>query len=556
MDKLIDTAADGHRALDTSQQSPVVLDIAQPVSGFVSKESPVLVKGKASVNATVEVAGKEVIVDKLGMFSSLVDLALGKNSIAVTARRGSMSKTAECAVEYHPQLTMNVANIIDNMEISSGDITIDVEVNDGARFSVNGRENQTKVSLSPGKNVIAVRAWDQWNTVMEKSFAVNYTRTTGFTLTVATPKDQSTVRQPMIPVSGSTTPGAKVTVNGTPVTVTASGFFTYSIPIPDEVQDYAVRVVARLGDDEASEERSVSYSPPRAPLSLLVMTPVNGQVIRQNQIHVTGKTVPRARINVNNRLVTVSAQGTFTCDVMLTERDIGDYTIDIAAADDSFDITKLVNVKIDPASPQINTSFPRLSIPMLEGVKVTKIQRLPVSVTDKTPDDQISLVIQNNGAREEMSFVPGDQQYFNLEDGKNTYVITAYDLAKNPSNVIHGSIYYLPGRFTVDLIEPSSDNVRIDDLPPMPRLSSTDKWKGPKMAVEIEVDDGIRNVPETIRDVRLKDDRGNSFQMLDRGNYRYSIDIPVNRGQTRYTVVVTDIAENMGGNKTFNVNIR
>jgi hypothetical protein len=30
----------------------------------------------------------------------------------------------------------------------------------------------------------------------------------------------------------------------------------------------------------------------------------------------------------------------------------------------------------------------------------------------------------------------------------------------------------------------------------------------------------------------------------------------VNRGQTRYTVVVTDIAENMGGNKTFNVNIR
>jgi len=548
MDKLLDTA--GHSAVDTSQQSPIVLDIIQPAAGAVSKDPQVLVKGKTSLNATVEVAGKDVVVDKLGNFSSLVDLVLGKNSISVVARRGSNSKTAGCDVEYHPQLVMNVTSLIDNMEVTSADLVVDVEVNDGAKYSVNGRENQSKVSLSAGKNIITVRAWDQWNTVMEKSYTVNYTKTTGFSLNVASPKDQSSVSQPMIPVSGSTTPGAKVTVNGTPVTVTASGFFTYTMPIPDEAQEYTIRVVARMGDDEASEERSVSYSPPRAPLTLLVISPVDGQIVRTNMLHVTGKTSPRAKVNVNNRPATVSSLGTFTSDIVLTERDIGDYTLDIAAADDSSDITKLFNLKIDNSSPQLNTSIPVLQVPMLNQAPATRIQKMLANVYDKTPDDQINLVIQNNGAREEMNFSPGDQQYFNLEEGKNSFVIIAYDKAKNPSNTVQGTIYYLPGPLSIDLIEPSDNTISINDLPPMPK-----GYGGTKMNVQVEVNDGIRNVPETIRYVRIADNSGRTLQLLDQHNYKYAIDVPLSRGSNSYTVTVQDIADNIG-TKKFDVNIR
>jgi hypothetical protein len=548
IDKLLDTA--GHSAVDTSQQAPLVLDISQPVSGAVVKETPVLIKGKASINATVEVAGKEVVVDKQGMFSALVDLNLGKNSITITAKRGGSSKTAEGVVEYHPPLVMNVTNIIDNMEITSSDLVVDVEVNDGAKFSVNGRENATKVSLTPGKNTITVRAWDQWNTVMEKTFIVNYTKTGVFVLNVVSPKDQSALREPMIPVSGSTTPGAKVTVNGTPVTVTASGFFTYTMPIPDEAQEYTVRIVSRLGDDEATDERSVSYSPPRAPLTLQVITPVDGQVIRTNVIHVSGKTGPRAKVNINNRPAAVTAQGTFTYDIQLTERDIGDYTLDVTAADDSSDLVKMVNLKIDGSSQQINTSFPTLTVPMLNQVPATRVQKMLVNVYDKTPEDQITLVILNNSVREELTFDPGDQQYFNLEEGKNTFSITAYDRAKNPSNTVQGTIYYLPGPLSIDLVEPSDNVTTIDDLPPMPK-----GYGGSKMNVQVEINDGIRNVPETIRYVRITDNSGRTVQMLDKQNYKYVVDVPLSRGYTSFLVTVQDIANNIG-TKKFDVNIR
>jgi hypothetical protein len=548
MDKLLDTA--GRSAADTAQQAPLVIDISQPVSGAVVKETPVLVKGKASVNATVEVAGKEVVVDKQGMFSALVDVGLGKNSIMATAKRGASSKTAECEVVFHPQLTMNVSNIIDNMEITSGDLVIDVEVSEGAKYSINGKEGQTKVTLTPGKNTVTIRAWDQWNTVMEKSFVVNYVKTGTFSLNLVSPRDQSSVREPMIPVSGSTASGAKVTVNGTPVTVTASGFFTYSMPIPDEAQEYTVRVVARLGDDEASDERAVSYSPPRAPLTLLVMTPVDGQIIRTNMLHVTGKTGPRAKVNVNSRPAAVTAQGTFTFDIPLTERDIGDYTLDITATDDSSDVVKMINVKIDGSCPQINTSFPTLSVPMLNQVPATRMQKMLVSVFDKTPEDQITLVIQNNGAREEMTFDPGDQQYFNLEEGKNAFTITAYDRAKNPSNTVQGNIYYLPGPLSIDLVEPSDNVTTIDDLPPMPR-----GYGGSKLNVQVEINDGIRNVPETIRYVRITYNGGRMVQMLDKKNYKYVIDVPLSRWMNSFIVTVQDIADNIG-TKKFDVNIK
>jgi hypothetical protein len=548
MDKLLDSA--GHSAVDTSQQAPVVLDISQPVSGAVLKETPVVVKGKASPNATVEVAGKDVVVDKQGMFSALVDLALGKNSIIVTAKRNGTAKTAECDVEYHPPLVMNVTNISDNMEITSSDLVIDVEVNDGAKFSINGKEGQTRVSLSPGKNTVTIRAWDQWNTVVEKSYAVTYTKTGVFSLNVVSPKDQSSVRAPMIPVSGSTSPGAKVTVNGTPVTVTASGFFTYTLPIADEAQDCNIHVVARLGDDEASDDRTVSYSPPAAPLTLLITTPVDGQVITSNVLHVTGKTGPRAKVTVNNRQTTVSSQGTFTYDIPLTEHDIGDYALDIEAGDDSSDMVKMVNVKIDGTSPQINTSFPTLAVPMLNQAPATRVQKMLANVYDRTPDDQITLVITNNSAREEINFSPGDQQYFNLEEGKNTFTITAYDKAKNPSNTVQGTIYYLPGPLSIDLVEPSDNVTTIDDLPPMPK-----GYGGSKMNVQVEINDGIHNVPETIRYVRVTDNSGRTYQMLDKQNYKYAIDVPLSRGLTSFTVTVQDIADNIG-TKKFDVNIR
>jgi hypothetical protein len=542
IDALLDTA--DRSAKDTTSTAPVTLDILSPTTGTIVKDNQVVIKGKASVNASVEIGGKEVVVDKDGNFSGIVECALGKNTFQVTAKRQTSSKSTDCVVEYRPQLTMNVANILDNMEITSSDITVDVEVSDGAKYSINGKTGATKVTLTPGKNTVTVKAWDQWNTTLEKTFTITYTKTTSFSLTVASPKDQSVVRDPLITVSGSTTPGAKVTVNGTPVVPNVSGFFTYSIPLADEAQEYTVKVLSKLGDDEASEERTVLYTPPKPPLTLTVTSPVDGQLIRTNLLRISGKTTPRAKIMINSKSTSVSSAGVFSSDILLSEKDIGDYAIDIDATDDSTEITKIINVKIDPTSPQINTSIPTLSVPMLGNILASRTQKMLVSVFDKTLDDQITLDIQNNSSTEELVFQPGDQQYFNLEEGKNVFVIKAYDKAKNMSNVVSGTLYYLPGPLSIDLIEPSDNVVSIDDLPPMPK-----NFRGPKITVQVEVNDGIRNVPETIRYVRIIDNTGRTTQMLDKKNYKYEVELPLVRGANSFQIVTQDIAENMGTKK-------
>ncbi len=552
IDALLDTSKLA-AAADTSLR----LEITSPASGSSVKETPVIVKGKTSKNTSVDIGGKDVAVERDGSFSSLVDLALGQNTITVTAHSGSASKQVAVNVEFHPTLTLNVSNIIDNMQITSADITLDVEVSEGAKFSVNGAEGQTKASLSAGKNLVDVRAWDQWNGVVEKTFTVTYTKASGFSLVVASPKDQSVVQAPAIPISGSTSPGAKVTVNGAPVTVSPAGFFTYVLQLADEAQEVTVRVDAVLGDNEASEERTVTYSPPRPPLFLTITSPVDGQYVKQSIFRIQGKTSARAKVTVNGTQANVSSTGIVTFDQQFTERDIGDYIFEISASDDTSEVTKSVAVKVDPTSPQINVSVPVLSIPLLEGMQVTRTQRLIVNATDKTPDDQVTLEIQNNGAHEELTFNPGEQQYFNLEEGKNTYSIVAYDLAKNASRQYQGKLYYLPSTFSIDIVEPSDNSLSVSDLPPMPPpgVGPGKSYAGPKMDVQVEIDDGVHTIPEVIRDVRLLWG-SNSALMLNRNNYQYYYQVPISRGLTHYTVVVTDIAGNEEGRKTFDMNVR
>jgi hypothetical protein len=344
-----------------------------------------------------------------------------------------------------------------------------------------------------------------------------------------------------------------VTVNNTPVTVNAAGFFTYSIPIPDEAQEYTVHVVARLGDDEMSDERTVSYSPAKAPLTLTITSPVDGQVIKQNVIRISGKTSPRAKVTVNNRTVNVSSNGIITSDLQLTERDIGDYILEIVANDDSSEVMKSVNLKIDATSPQVNISVPVLNV-VVQGPQLTsqatRNSKVLINVSDRTPDDQITVVIQDNGSREELLLDNNGQGSFDLDEGKNVYTVQAHDKAGNVSNTVQGNLYYLPGPILIDLIEPSDNTMTVEDLPPMPRPTIL-----PKIMVEVELNDGIRNVPETIRWVRVTDNTGRTFQLLDKKNYHYAIEVPLARGPNTFTVHAQDIADNMG-TKTFSVNIK
>jgi hypothetical protein len=90
---------------------------------------------------------------------------------------------------------------------------------------------------------------------------------------------------------------------------------------------------------------------------------------------------------------------------------------------------------------------------------------------------------------------------------------------------------------------------------PPPGGGAAKSYAGPKMDVQVEIDDGVHTIPEVIRDVRLLYGSSASL-MLNRKNYQYYLQVPITRGLTHYTVVVTDIAGNEEGRKTFDMNVR
>jgi hypothetical protein len=234
----------------------------------------------------------------------------------------------------------------------------------------------------------------------------------------------------------------------------------------------------------------------------------------------------------------VSPQGNITYEAQLTERDIGDYEIDVAASDDSKEMTKTVRVSVDIASPQINISVPTLVV-QEQGLQATRTGKLTVDVIDRTPDDQITLEFQNNGRTENTTMNPGERQYLNLDEGKNTYSVKAYDKARNLSNVAQGVIYYLPGQLVIQIREPGDNPMVYTDIPPMPRNVAL-----PQQRVEVEIEDGIGNIPESIKYCKLIGD-GKTLQMTGNNNYRYFTNVALSYGAHTYMVQVEDLCGNL-----------
>ncbi|MBD3320724.1 MAG: hypothetical protein GF350_06490, partial [Chitinivibrionales bacterium] len=323
-----DTIETGESDDTSGTAQTLVLTVMSPLENAVIKESPLAVKGKAATGAVVTVNGSEVTVDGEGGFNSLVDLEPGDNLISISATHEEDETGKEIPVQYHPALKLNVTNVVDNMEVVSGELSLDIDVTEGAEYSVNGMVGENVVELKPGRNVVSVKAWDTWGATEERTFSVVYKKGTGLVLNVAVPSDGDIVKNPMIPVQGNTSPGAEVSVNGVTVPVDGSGGFSYTIPIPDEPQNYSLEIVASVDDEEITVDRVVTYEPVKEELMLQVSSPVDGQKIGRRSIRVIGKTSAGrdVTVEINGRRSVPSASGVFSSEVPVSESDIGEYT--------------------------------------------------------------------------------------------------------------------------------------------------------------------------------------------------------------------------------------
>lgn len=512
------------------------LRITAPLENAVVDQTPVRVEGRTTPGAVVSVGGSDAGVGADGSFSATVDLERGANALSVSASLDGRETTRELNLEYRPALFLNISNVVDNMDVTSPELQLEIEVTEGASFSVDGRSGETEVSLEEGRNVIEVVAWDEWDNRVERALAVNYRPGMSLVMTITSPRDGETITEPMIAVGGTATPGAEVEVNGIAVPA-AGGSFNHRVPIPDEPQEYFLDFTASLAGEEVTESRTVVYEPEREELSLTVTSPADGEQITRKLVRIAGETAPGARVTVNGRRATVSPSGVISMEIRFAESDIGEYSLDIAAENDIDEEVKTMVLEVDGTSPEINTSPPQLTV-QGHGTPATKRGEFLVQALDRTPGDRVTVEIEHNGTTDEYTLNPGGRETIRLEEGRNDYTIAGRDRAGNRSNVVSGKIYYLPGPLEIDILEPGDNPFVIDDLPPMPRGAA-----GPRMQLEVEIDDRINDVPETIEYCKIVG-QGISMVLKDNEDYGFSGTIDLARGANTFTIVAEDIAGN------------
>lgn len=379
---------------------------------------------------------------------------------------------------------------------------------------------------------------EEESTVTQDSIAYRPNNQT-LSLLVQRPSDGQRVTQAMIPVAGTAVAGAVVTVNGVRIGVSSTGAFQYQLPIPDEPQEYLLEISAELNGREVQEERRVVYEPERKPMSLTVSTPTEGQKIGQRIIRIVGTSAPEATVTMGSKQTIASASGLFSLEQVVTESDIGEYQFELTAEskDGSEELSTTVSVEIDGTSGQINTSAPSI---VVQGAseQASRLLELIVSVLDRTPDDQITLVAEVNGMKEEYGMESGGRQVVALDEGKNRFTISAQDRAGNTSNMVSGETYYLPGPLAIDIVEPIFNPYVIDDLPPMPQGVGR-----PTVDIEVEIDDAIGDVPETIRYCKITGGTG-EVVLRDNKDYTFSGTVTLSRGSNTFVITTEDIAGN------------
>ncbi len=614
VDSLVDSVSSEAPALE--------LSIREPRNGAVVSSKTVTVQGATAPGASVRIGDLAVSAGMDGAFAGEITLEPGVNAVTIVAQNAEARQTAELSLEWYPPLSFQPRNLSDNMEVASSELNVDLELSEGAQYSmtVNDRESANPLQLEPGKNVIRITAWDQWDNVVTQAYTVIYRQTrelyvsltaprngaalpepsvqvTGATLpgaevtvnnvavrpdaaglfralinltgsgpehtievsarldgqeatvertvsvqqrlalNIITPHDNMVITRPFIQITGRTSPGARLMVDDAPVIANAEGGFNHQVYVPDEEGEYTFEIVAQTGDSRLFEQRTVRYQPPRQPLSLTVTTPADGQAISRPFVKVIGHTSGRAAVRVNGRAAAVSTAGAFSANIPVTERDIGDYPLEITASNDEEEIAEHRTVEIDVASAQINTSPPSIAVSGQNQI-ASRTDELLIQAMDRTPDDQITVTVEINGSNDELALDPGGSERVRLVEGKNAYTVRARDRAGNQSPPVSGERYYLPGPLAIEINEPFDNPYVIDDLPPMPRGA-----EDLSLELEVEIDDGIGSAPETIKYCRVTVN-GAAMLLKQRSRYVYGDRIPVRRGANTAIIVAEDIAGN------------
>jgi hypothetical protein len=363
------------------------------------------------------------------------------------------------------------------------------------------------------------------------------TSSTQLFLTVTSPADGQKFGQPLIPVSGTTAPGAEVTVAGVKCQVAGDGSFSAQVPIPDEETRLDLEIDASYNGQTARVTRQITY---QAAITISVAAPQDNQVVTSTSVQVSGQVLPStADLLVNDTKISLGTNGKFGGSVTIPDEEGQvSLTFEVESQGVSKTLTRTITYKrpLDNVRPQITPA----SMP-----QYPKTPSIPFTVTDLTPDDEVTFYKIADGAQETETGSPNSSFKLDLQEGTHSYTVYAEDKARNRSNTVTGTVQYLYRKLAIQMRKPiGTDVIRIPPGHPL-RTGEIDDAI-PTYTVQFQ----IYNVPDNdrslVKSVTVKNlSNGQSASMKDLFDLEVQVDIRLSRGQNRIEVDVLDINNNV-----------
>ncbi len=406
---------------------PPPLIINTPANNSITSTVTQPFQGSTEPGASVEIAGTILSVQPDGSFSANIALPEGQNLVparAIDPAGNEITKiiniTLDTNAPYlsvtapHDGLVTNIPSVVVSGDVEVGSI---LRIN-GVPSSVNPDGTFSEiVPLSVGVNAVTVDAADLAGNTAVVPLHVRYDPFPP-SLQVLSPQNGSIVAIPTVTVSGTTEPGASLSMNGILALVSVAGNFSIDISLSEGANWIDVS-----SSDEAGNENSTAllvYLDTIAP-PLTLFSPEDYLHTNTIPISVEGQTEPGTVVEVNGVSVSPQPDGTFQRYVSLAA---GENAISVIARDSAGNeareertiIYDTIAPGLDVMSPSNGTITPHPSI----------------FVQGRTDPDAVVFV-------GDVSTVPRPNGSFEalvgLSEGENTITVESFDAAGNSATV-------------------------------------------------------------------------------------------------------------------------
>jgi len=238
------------------------------------------------------------------------------------------------------------------------------------------------------------------------------------------------------------------------------------------------------------------------------------------RLPVKGRITPfSAEVTVAGQALSVGPQGEFSALILLSDIEEGDNEVVFEASDESNSMIVRRTISVQPA--------PDRDIPVIHTTvqKVLTRPEVCVTVSDRTPDDEIHVCCDIDGSEECEMVAPNTQVCFSFDEGCRGITVEAEDREGNRATPIAWESCYIARPISIRLRQPAG-GIETLRLPP----GTPDNDFSSEYTLEFSLENCPDDDPSLIREV-IVTNTGNGFseQLKNLTDVDISIDVPLTK---------------------------